>query len=250
MTILQSLGHGTLFSIRVLLALPRAATRWHELGVQLYQVFVRALPLALVGGVALGAVIWMHAREPLRAVGGPGALEILPRALAKVVVLELASIIAGLIVAARSGASLGAELSSMRLTEQIDALEVLGVSPLSELIAPRVLACMIGLPLLTVFVTYAAIGSGYVMEILGGTMSLTRYRSETLSLLLLRDAVPSLLKTVAFGFLIGITGCFCGLHAEGGTEGVGRAATRAVVGSVFLVFVADVVLVVLIQFVV
>jgi phospholipid/cholesterol/gamma-HCH transport system permease protein len=189
----------------------------------------------------------MHAREPLRTVGGPAAVEILPRALAKVVVLELASIIAGLIVAARSGASLGAELGSMRLTEQIDALEVMGVSPLSELIAPRVVACMIGLPLLAVFITYAALGSGYFMEVLAGTMSLVRYRSETLSLLLLRDAVPSLLKTVVFGFLIGVTGCYCGLNAKGGTEGVGRAATRSVVGSVFLVFVADVVLVLLVQ---
>jgi phospholipid/cholesterol/gamma-HCH transport system permease protein len=250
MTFLESLGHATFFAIRVFLALPWALTRWRELAVQLYQVFVRALPLALVGGLALGAVIWMHARQPLRTVGGPGAVEVLPSALAKVVVLELASMIAGLIVAARSGASLGAELSSMRLTEQIDALEVLGVSPLADLIAPRVLACMIGLPLLTVFITYAAIGSGYFMEILVGTMSFTRYRSETLSLLLLRDAIPSLLKTVVFGFLIGVTGCFCGLNAQGGTEGVGRAATQAVVGSVFLVFIADVVLVLLTQLIV
>jgi phospholipid/cholesterol/gamma-HCH transport system permease protein len=250
MTFLESLGHATYFALRVVIALPWAATRLRECGVQLYQVFVRALPLALVGGVALGAVIWMHAREPLRTVGGPAAVEVLPRALAKVVVLELASLIAGLIVAARSGASLGAELSSMRQTEQIDALEVLGVSPLSDLIAPRVLACMMGLPLLTVFIAYAAIGSGYFMEVLLGTMWFTRYCSETLSLLLLRDAIPSLLRTVVFGFLIGITGCYCGLNAQGGTEGVGRAATQAVVGSVFLVFITDVVLVLLIQMVV
>jgi phospholipid/cholesterol/gamma-HCH transport system permease protein len=250
MTLLETLGRVTHFALQVLLALPWSLTRWRELGVQLYQVFLRALPLAVVGGLALGAVIWLHAREPLRTVGGPAAVEILPRALAKVVVLELASLIAGLIVAARSGASLGAELSSMRLTEQIDALEVLGVSPLSELIAPRVLACMVGLPMLTVFVTYAAIGSGWFMEVLAGTMSSAHYRSETLSLLSLHDALPSLLKTVVFGYLIGITGCFCGLNAQGGTEGVGRAATQGVVGSIFLVFIADVVLVLLIRFLV
>jgi phospholipid/cholesterol/gamma-HCH transport system permease protein len=247
MTALESLGHVTYFAIRVLLALPLGLTRFRELAVQLYQVFFKALPLALVAGLALGAVIWLHAREPLRTVGGPAAVEILPRALAKVVVLELASIFAGLIVAARSGASLGAELSSMRSTEQIDALEVLGVSPLAELISPRVLACMFGLPLLTVFITYAAIGSGYLMEVLVGAMSFTRYGNETLSLLLLRDAIPSLLKTVVFGYLIGVTGCYCGLNAHGGTEGVGRAATQGVVGSIFLVFVADVVLVVVAQ---
>jgi phospholipid/cholesterol/gamma-HCH transport system permease protein len=249
MAFLESLGHMVFFAVRVLAALPGTIFRWREFSVQLYQIFLRALLLGLVGGMALGTVIWIHSRDPLRSVGGPPAVEILPRALAKVVVLELASLIAGLIVAARSGASLAAELGSMRLTEQIDALEVLGLSPLSELIAPRVLACMVGLPLLTVFIAYAAIGSGYLAELLVGTMSFMRYRNETLSLLLLRDALPSLLKTVVFGYLIGVTGCYCGLNAQGGTEGVGRAATQGVVGSVFLVFFADVLLVFLFQLV-
>ena len=247
MAFLEALGHIFYFALRVLAALPGTVLRWREFGVQLYQNLFRALLLGLVGGMALGAVIWMHAHEPLRTVGGPPAVEILPRALAKVVVLELASLIAGLIVAARSGASLAAELSSMRLTEQIDALEVLGLSPLAELIAPRVLACMVGLPLLTVFIAYAALGSGFLAELLVGTMSFVRYRNESLSLLLLRDALPSLLKTVVFGYLIGITACYSGLNATGGTEGVGRAATQGVVGSIFLVFIADVVLVLLFQ---
>ena len=215
----------------------------------MHQIFLGALPLALVGGVTLGAVIWMHARAPLRTVGGPEAVAILPQALAKVVVLELASIIAGLIVAARSGASLGAELGSMRLTEQIDALEVLGQSPLRELVAPRVVACMLSLPLLAVFITYAALGAGFVSETLGGSMTATKYINDSLALLTLRDALPSLLKTVVFGFLIGVTGCYHGLSAHGGTEGLGRATTRAVVASIFLVFVADVVLVMLAQIV-
>jgi phospholipid/cholesterol/gamma-HCH transport system permease protein len=247
MTVFQTVGEAVHFAFRAVVALPIAVTRGRDFSVQLYQIFLRALPLALVGGFALGAVIWLHAREPLRTVGGSSAVEILPRALAKVVVLELASIIAGLIVAARSGASLGAELSSMRLTEQIDALEILGVSPMARLVAPRVLACMVGLPLLTVFVTYAAVLSGYLMQTLGGTMSFTHYRNEALSLLLLRDAIPSLVKTTLFGFLIGITGCFCGLHAQGGTEGVGRAATQGVVVSILLVFIADVAFVLLMQ---
>ena len=102
---------------------------------QMHQIFLGALPLALVGGLTLGAVIWMHARAPLRSVGGPEAVTVLPQALAKVVVLELASIFAGLIVAAHSGASLGAELRLMRLTERIDAIEVLGLSPLRKLVA-------------------------------------------------------------------------------------------------------------------
>jgi phospholipid/cholesterol/gamma-HCH transport system permease protein len=249
MSFLEHLGHAVWFAWQSLLAIPYAFVRFSALHIQMHRVFLGALPLALVGGATLGAVIWMHARAPLRTVGGPEAVEILPQALAKVVVLELASIIAGLIVAARTGASLGAELGSMRLTEQLDALEVLGLSPLRELVAPRVVACMLSLPLLAVFIAYAALGAGYLGEAFGGSMTPTKYLKESLTLLSLRDAVPSLLKTIMFGFLIGVTGCYYGLTAHGGTEGLGRATTQAVVTSIFLVFIADVVLVLLTQIV-
>jgi len=245
---LESLGHQTYFSLRALKSLPQALLqRPGALLVQLHQIFLGALPLALAGGTAVGAVIWMHGRNPLKAVGGPEAVSVLPQALSLVVVLELAPIIAGLIVAGRSGASLAAELGSMRQTEQIDALEMLGLSPLKELVGPRVLACMIALPLLTVFIATAALLAGLAAELLAGSMSVLQYQIACLKPLQLRDVVPSLLKTVAFGFLIGVTGCYAGLRAEGGTEGVGRAATRGVVMSIFWVLVADVLLVLLTQ---
>jgi phospholipid/cholesterol/gamma-HCH transport system permease protein len=207
-----------------------------------------ALPLGVTAGGAIGAVVWMHLRESLQQVGGPGAVQYLPQALALAVVLEFGPIAAGMIVAGRSGASLGAELGSMRLTEQIDALEVLGLSPLRELVAPRVLACMLTLPLLTLFIDYLALGAGYLGEALGGGLSWTQYKTEALRVLTLHDAIPGTLKTIVFGFLVGVVGCFFGTHARGGTEGVGRAATRGVVVSIFLVLVADVLLVKLIQF--
>jgi phospholipid/cholesterol/gamma-HCH transport system permease protein len=167
--------------------------------------------------------------------------------LALAVVLELAPMGAGLIVAGRSGASLGAELGSMRLTEQIDALEVLGSSPIRTLVGPRVLACMIALPLLTVKIICLAIAGGFLAERLGGNMAWGEYRNACLSGLRIEDVVPAVLKTIVFGYLIGVTGCYCGMTAEGGTEGVGRAATRGVVYSTFLVLISDVVLVRLIQ---
>ncbi|MBI1918942.1 MAG: ABC transporter permease [Planctomycetes bacterium] len=245
---LENLGHFTHFAFRALAALPFTLLRRPgALLNQLYQVFLGALLLGIAGGGAVGAVIWMHGRDPLRAVGGPQAVTILPQALSLVVVLELAPIVAGLIVAGRSGASLGAELGSMRLTEQIDALEMLGLSPLRELVGPRVLACMIALPLLTIFVAFAALGSGFLAELIAGSLTWTQYQTEILRPLRLRDVVPSLLKTVAFGFLVGVTGCHAGLEAEGGTEGVGRAATRGVVLSILLVMLADVLLVLITQ---
>jgi phospholipid/cholesterol/gamma-HCH transport system permease protein len=240
---LETVGHLSYFSFRCLLALPGALLRPRPWLTQLYPILLGALPLGLTAGVAIGTVIWMHLRGALQTVGGPGAVQYLPQALALAVVLEFAPIAAGLLVAGRTGASLGAELGSMRQTEQIDALEVLGQSPMRELVAPRVLACMLALPVLTIFIIYLALGAGYGAEALGGSMTLTQYRNEVVRVLALHDVVPAVLKTVAFGYLIGVSGSYFGITAKGGTEGVGRAATSGVVASIFLVLVADVVLV-------
>src|SRR5262249_20835703 len=241
---LQALGHYTHFAVRALAAMPLAFRRPRDIFAQLYEVLIGALPLGVVAGLAAGAVVWMHLRATAERIAGPSAIEVLPRALALAVVLEFAPMIAGLIVAGRSGASLGAELGSMRLTEQIDALEVLGLSPLRQLVAPRVLACTLALPLLTVFIAYLAIVSGYLAEWAGGgAISWVRYIQICVRALSLSDVIPPILKTLAFGYLIGVTGCYAGMTAEGGTEGVGRAATRGVVVSIFLVLIADVILV-------
>ncbi|HMC63409.1 MAG TPA: ABC transporter permease [Gemmataceae bacterium] len=247
---LQSLGHYSHFALRALLAAPFALRRPRDFFAQLHEVLIGALPLGIVAGLAAGAVVWMHLRGTVKDIAGPESVQILPQALALAVVLEFAPIIAGLIVAGRSGASLGAELGSMQLTEQIDALEVLGLSPLRQLVAPRVLACVIALPLLTVFIAYLAILSGYLAESAGGgSMSWMLYINSCRRALSLSTVIPPILKTAVFGFLIGVTGCYCGMSAEGGTEGVGRAAKRAVVISIFLVLVSDVLLVRLIQIV-
>jgi phospholipid/cholesterol/gamma-HCH transport system permease protein len=246
---LEGLGRAAHFAGRALETLPAALRRPRELLAQLHGVLLGALPLGLAAGCAIGGVVWMHLRGTLQTVGGPSAAKILPSALALAVVLEFAPLAAGLIVAGRSGASLGAELGSMRLTEQIDALEMLGLSPLRELVAPRLWACMIALPVLTLFIAYLALGTGYMAEAIGGSLSWTQYQTACLSPLTLRDVVPAVLKTVVFGLLIGVTGCWFGLTARGGTEGVGRAATRGVVASIFFVLVSDVVLVKVIQLV-
>ena len=135
----------------------------------------------------------------------------------------------------------------MRITEQIDALEVLGQSPLRVLVGPRVLACMLTLPLLTILIGFLAIGGSYLAEAVGGTMTATRYREECLHDLTLAKVIPANLKTTVFGYLVGVTGCFFGMRATGGTEGVGHAATRGVVVSTFLVLIANVILVRVIQ---
>jgi phospholipid/cholesterol/gamma-HCH transport system permease protein len=244
LTLLENLGHVVVFAVRALIAAPGAVRRPRELASRLYDILIGALPLASLAGLALGVVIWLHLHRVLERFG---AADILPQALALAVVLEFAPTGAGLIVAGRSGASLGAELGSMRLTEQIDALEALGLSPLHLLVAPRVLACILALPLLTAFIIYFALAGSYAAEAVGGNLSWMQYRTESLRGLRLEDIVPATLKTMVFGYLIGTTGCYLGMNATGGTEGVGRAATRSVVVSTFLVLVVNVILVRLIQ---
>jgi phospholipid/cholesterol/gamma-HCH transport system permease protein len=232
------------FALRSVPAAFRAVRGPRELSRQLYAVLIGALPLGAVAGLALGMVIWLHLHQVLERFR---AAEKLPEALALAVVLEFAPTGAALIIAGRSGASLGAELGSMRLTEQIDALEVLGLSPLRQLVGPRVLACIVTLPLLTIFIAFLALAGSYGAEWLGGSMTARQYANACLRSLQLKDVVPALLKTLVFGYLIGMTGCYFGMTAAGGTEGVGRAATRGVVLSTFMVLASNVLLVRLIQ---
>jgi phospholipid/cholesterol/gamma-HCH transport system permease protein len=207
---------------------------------------VGAMPLALVAGVAMGVVIWLHTRDVL-ARASPGAVSLLPTFLAAAVLLELAPVAAGLIVAARTGASLGAELASMKVGEQIDALELLGVSPIQRLIGPRVLACVLATPVLHVLIAATAIVSGFVAESAAGGTTALRYQTAVLSELYLADVLPAALKTLVFGLVVGLAGCYIGLAAGEGSEGVGRAATDAVVICSLLVLATDVFLVAIIK---
>lgn len=245
-SLLEWFGRLTSFAMRAvpasIAAIPRAG-QWIR---PLYAVLVGGLPLAAVTGLALGVVIWLHTRDVL-ARTGTGAVEYLPTFLAAAVLLELAPVGAGLIVAARTGASLGAELASMRVTEQIDALELLGVSPIRRLVGPRVLACVLAVPLLHVLIAATALGSGFVAENATGSTTYLKYNTAALRELVLEDVIPAGFKTLAFGLVVGVTGCFIGMTARQGSEGVGRAATDSVVACSLLVLLADVLLVMLIK---
>jgi phospholipid/cholesterol/gamma-HCH transport system permease protein len=240
---LESIGRFAHFAFRASIGLPFCLARPAVVGRLLYSHLMGALPLALVAGAAMGIVVWMHLRSALLQVAGPGALQYLPQALSLAVVLEFAPLGAGLIVAGRSGASLAAELGSMSLTEQVDALAALGQNPVTYLASPRVLACIATLPLLTISIDYAAIGSAFLAECIGGSMTWVLFTRVCLRVLGLGQAAAAVLKTAFFGWAIGLAGCYYGLDAQGGTEGVGRAATSGVVVSVFLVLILDVILV-------
>lgn len=245
---LIQIGHGMMFTLEAIFQLPTAFKVPQELLRQTHKTLMGALPLAIVAGLAIGIVVWIHLRDALVSVAGPSAMAYLPQALALAVVVEFAPLCSALILAGRSGASLAAEIGSMKQTEQIDALTLLGIRPMQALMAPRILACVISLPILTVFTAYLAIYSGFLTESLTGSMSFSQYQSEVLRVLTLRESLPALGKTVFFGLAIGISGCYYGMETEGGTEGVGKAATQGVVSSIVSVLILNVFLVKTIQF--
>jgi phospholipid/cholesterol/gamma-HCH transport system permease protein len=241
----ESLGRLTYFAGQALGAALAALGRPGSIGRPLHDMLAGALPLGVVAGAALGIVVWLHLHQAV----DPEFRQRVPEFLALGVVLEFAPLGAGLVVAGRSGASLGAELSSMRVTEQLDAMQTLGVSPLKQIIGPRVLACMVTLPLLTILIAFVALASSYAAEMLAGSLSGTLYQNAVLRGLDNTPVVAATLKTIAFGFLIAVAGCYCGLNAPEGAEGVGVAATRGVVVATLLVLVSNVILVQVIQLV-
>ena len=243
LALLESAGRFGLFTGRGLAATIAALGRPGEVGRQLYRILIGALPLGLITGLALGVVVWLH----LNGVVPKELARTVPEYLALAVALEFAPLGAGLVVAGRTGASIGAELGTMRLTEQVDALESMGLASTRYLVGPRALAAMIALPMLTIYLAVFALGSSYLAEMLGGTMYPTQYRLALMAGLGQAPLVLATLKTVVFGYLIAIAGCWSGLSAPAGSEGVGVAATRGVVLSIMLVLSSDVLLVKLIQ---
>ena len=131
----------------------------------------------------------------------------------------------------------------MKLGEQIDALQLLGVSPVRRLVGPRVLACVLTVPVLHVIIAATAIFSGFVAEQVTGSTSVLKYQTAVMRELYLADVLPAALKTLAFGLVVGLAGCYIGMTASEGSEGVGRAATDSVVICSLLVLATDVFLV-------
>jgi phospholipid/cholesterol/gamma-HCH transport system permease protein len=230
-------GRSLAFAWRVILALPAAAFgRAGEVARQFERVAVMSLPIVAGAGLSVGLVAWLQAHRLLAAHGAEAAL---PSFLSVAVVVELGPLLAGVLAAGRVGAGLAAELGVMNLNEEIDARVVLGSDPLAGLVAPRTLACVLALPLLTVLVDASALVGALAAEAAAGKLSPELFWRQSLVFLRLSDVVPATLKTAAFGLAVGIVACRVGLESERSAEAVGRAATRGVVASTLAVFAVN-----------
>ena len=212
---------------------------------QVFEIGWRSAPLIVLSGFAVGAVLSMHTRSTLERFG---AAAMIPTALALALVKETGPLITGLLISGRVGAGIGAELGGMRVTEQIDALESLGINSFKYLVFTRIVACAVALPLLTVLMNFSGMLGGFVAETFVSGATLRLYFTQAFSSLAFSDFIPPTLKTIVFGFIIGSTSSYLGYNATGGAEGVGRASTQSVVLSSIFLIVINVILVKLIFF--
>jgi phospholipid/cholesterol/gamma-HCH transport system permease protein len=233
---LRSLGAGALLLGEALAALVRPPYAVREFVGQCLEVGVRSIPVVVITGGFTGMVL---AYQSAIAFARFGAEELIGTVVALSMVRELGPVLTGAMVAGRVGSAMAAELGSMRVTEQIDAMLTLGVDPLRQLVVPRLLAATVMLPALVVFASAIGIlGGGLVaVQVLGANP--TVYEARSLQYLALPDVHVGLLKAAVFGATLALVSCHQGYSVKGGAREVGRAVTRAVVASLVLILVFD-----------
>lgn len=233
-------GELALFSGRLLRAALTPPYEVREFIRQLDEAGSKSLLLVALAGSAMGVVLSLETRDSLIRFG---AKSMIPAVVMLSIIKESGPIITAVVVSGRVGAGIGAELGSMKVTEQIYAMEASGVDVYRYLAATRVLACTLMLPLLTLAADFCGVLMGWVANTLAEPISLRLFLDTGLAHLTFNDFLPPTFKTAVFGLIIGLIASFQGMRVEGGTEGVGRAATSSVVISALFIILTDVVLV-------
>lgn len=203
---------------------------------QCFFIGYKSLGLVAITAFIMGLVITIQSRPTLVEFGAEAWL---PKMVSVSLVREIAPVITALICAGKIGSGIGAELGSMRVTEQIDAMEVSGTNPFKYLVVTRVFATTLMIPILALLADAISLYGSYLGANIRGVISWKLFWSQVWEVLAYSDLMPAVLKTFFFGFAIGIVGCYKGYYTAGGTEGVGRSANSAVVIASLLVFIID-----------
>ncbi len=233
---LRELGDMSRFTARFFRELAKPKQEWEEFINQCFWVGYKTLTLVGITAFIMGLVLTIQSRPTLVEFG---AEAMLPAMVAVSLLREISPVITALICAGKIGSGMGAELGSMKVTEQIDAMEVSGTNPFKYLIVTRVLAATIMVPLLSSVANAISLYGSYLGANIRGDVSWHLYWFQVFNALSFGDVVPSLIKTFFFGFAIGIVGCYKGYNSQKGTEGVGKSATTAVIVASLLVFIID-----------
>lgn len=230
---------GSLFYWLVVAPFQGKPYRMAQIFSQTVRVGVQAVPMNSLTSLTIGAVLAMQMAVELRKMG---AEALVPSLVASSLVRELAPLITAIIVIGRSGSAVTAELGTMKVSEEIEALEVMAIPPMSYLVVPNFWAMAVMMPLLTVFSIYIGMFGGWLIAWSALDMSPAFYITRALEYIDARDLVIGLIKSLVFGVLVVTIACHTGLTVTGGAEGVGRATTRSVVVALLAVFAANAVL--------
>ena len=208
----------------------------NELLKQCYIIGCKSLPLVGITGFIMGLVLTIQSRPTLEAFGAESWL---PAMVAVSVIREIGPVITALICAGKVGSGIGAELASMRVTEQIDAMEVSGINPFKYIVITRIVATTLMVPVLVIFSDVISLSGSFLAVNINGEVSLNLFFAQVFEKLSFVDVLPSVFKTFFFGFAIGLISCFKGYNSDKGTEGVGLSANSSVVISSLLIFIID-----------
>jgi len=233
---LLELGGLSHFTLQFFRELFRPPFEHREFLRQAYKIGLSTLPLIGITAFIMGLVLTLQSKPVMAEFGAESWL---PGMVSVSIVREIGPVITALICAGKIGSGIGAELGSMRVTEQIDAMEVSGTNPVNYLVVTRVLATTFMIPILVVYADFISFYGSYVAINLHDYMSLRLFVNLAFDPLHYFDLIPATIKTFFFGFAIGLIGCYKGYFSENGTEGVGKAANSAVVISSLVIFIID-----------
>lgn len=235
---IEDFADAFLFLVRIVRETFSGGFEWREFMHQCFQIGYKSLPLVSITGAIMGLVLTIQSRPVLVDFG---AETMLPGMVAVSLIREMGPVITALICAGKIGSGMGAELGSMRVTEQIDAMEVSSTNPVRFLVVTRVLAATLMIPLLTLYADSLGIIGSWAGANIKGEVGFFLFISQAFRVVDFMDLIPAVLKTFFFGAVIGIVGCYKGYHAGRGTESVGIAANSAVVLASLLVIIIDMV---------
>jgi len=209
---------------------------FEEFSKQISRIGMNSLPIVVLTAIFSGMVLALQTAYGLHRFG---AKNYVGNVVGLGLVRELGPVLTAVMLCGRVGAGIAAEIASMTVTEQVDAMRALGASPIRKLVTPRVIAAMIVLPALVVFADLVGVYGGALVAVLELKISAYSYYRSLLYTIFIRDVIDGLIKSSIFGFLLVSIACFKGLHARGGTEGVGMSTTAAVVTGSIVIFVAN-----------
>ena len=207
-----------------------------DVALQMDYIGVGSLPIVVLTGFFAGAVMALQMSSALKQYGQVGRTGMV---VSITLVRELGPVLTALMVAGRNSSGIASELGSMKVTEQIDAMRALGTDPVQKLVTPRLTATMVMLPLLVVIADFVGIVGGWLIAILFLNLDSRQYFTSAWRAIEMKDVAQGLLKPLVYAAIISLIGCHYGLRTTGGTQGVGRATTQAVVAATVLIFITD-----------